>query len=118
MEPDSMRLRWPRSPAAAGTPVLEVEYVTAWGTDADRDAAQQDKEQTVFQMARSFGVGHVNAGLLEKLPMDVMIEAFGELCDRAGDTHGRPGVHALQRRARPARPHGRCCRAPAVRTAG
>ncbi len=69
----------------AGTPVLEVEYVTAWGTDADRDAAQQDKEQTVFQMARSFGVGHLNAGLLEKLPMPVMIDAFGELCDRAGD---------------------------------
>ena len=38
----------------AGVPVLEVEYLTAWGTAADRDAAQQRKEQTVFSMARSF----------------------------------------------------------------
>ena len=40
----------------AGAPVLEVEYLTGWGTAADRDAAQQDKERTVFQMARTFGV--------------------------------------------------------------
>ena len=70
---------------AAGTPVLEVEYLTAWGTAADRDAAQQEKERTVFEMARTFGVGHLNAGLLEKLPLDVMIEAFAALCDRAGE---------------------------------
>jgi hypothetical protein len=39
---------------------------------ADRDEAQQRKEQTVFHMARAFGVRHLNAGLLEKLPLDVM----------------------------------------------
>ena len=70
---------------AAGTPVLEVEYLTAWGTAADRDSAQQEKERTVFEMARTFGVGHLNAGLLEKLPLSVMIEAFAALCDRAGE---------------------------------
>jgi sugar phosphate isomerase/epimerase len=70
---------------AAGAPVLEVEYLTAWGTAADRDTAQQEKERTVFQMARTFGVGHLNAGLLERLPLDVMVESFGALCDRAGD---------------------------------
>ena len=43
------------------------------------------KEQAVFHMARAFGVRHVNTGLLEKLPRDVIIEAFGALCDRAGD---------------------------------
>jgi sugar phosphate isomerase/epimerase len=69
----------------AGTPVLEVEYLTGWGTQADRTADQQEKERTVFQMARTFGVGHLNAGLLEKLPLDVMIDAFGALCDRSGD---------------------------------
>ena len=70
---------------AAGCPVLEVEYLTGWGTSADRDVAQQEKEHTVFEMARTFGVGHLNAGLLEKLPLDIMVEAFGALCDRAGD---------------------------------
>ena len=39
--------------------VCEVEYVTGWATD--RDAAQQDLERTVFHMARTFGVRHVNA---------------------------------------------------------
>ena len=64
--------------------VLEVEYLTAWGTPADRDEAQQRKEQTVFHMARAFGVRHLNAGLLEKLPLDVMTGAFAALCERAG----------------------------------
>lgn len=69
---------------AAGVPVHEVEYLTAWGSAADRDSTQRRKELTVFEMAHEFGVGHVNAGLLEKLPHDVMVEAFAGLCDRAG----------------------------------
>ena len=69
----------------AGVPVLEVEYITAWGTSTDRDADQQRKEQAVFSMARTFGVRHVNTGLLERLPVDVIVEAFAELCDRAGE---------------------------------
>ncbi|MCW2763332.1 MAG: Xylose isomerase domain protein barrel [Marmoricola sp.] len=67
-----------------GVRILEVEYLTAWGTAADRDEAQQKKEQTVFHMARAFGVHHLNAGLLEKLPLDVMTDAFAALCERAG----------------------------------
>jgi sugar phosphate isomerase/epimerase len=35
-------------------------------------------------MARAFGVRHLNAGLLEKLPLEVMAEAFAALCARAG----------------------------------
>lgn len=70
--------------AESGVPVLEVEYLTAWGTTADRDPAQQRKEATVFSMADSFGVTHVNTGLLEKLPVDDIVEAFAALCDRAG----------------------------------
>jgi len=69
----------------AGVPVLEVEYITGWGTDADRDGAQRRKEETVFSMARTFGVGHLNSGLLEKLPVETIVEKFAELCDRAGD---------------------------------
>src|SRR3954449_241989 len=67
-----------------GVPILEVEYLTAWGTPGDRDDAQRRKEETVFHMARAFGVRHLNAGLLEKLPLDVMTEAFAALCERAG----------------------------------
>ena len=67
-----------------GVRILEVEYLTAWGRPADRDAEQQRKEQTVFHMARAFGVRHLNAGLLEKLPLDDMTEAFAALCARAG----------------------------------
>jgi sugar phosphate isomerase/epimerase len=67
-----------------GVRILEVEYLTGWGTAADRDAAQQAKEQTVFHMARAFGVRHLNAGLLEKLPLDVVSEEFAALCERAG----------------------------------
>jgi sugar phosphate isomerase/epimerase len=68
-----------------GVEILEVEYITAWGTAEDRDAAQQEKERTVFHMARAFGVRHLNTGLLEKLPHDVITSAFADLCDRAGD---------------------------------
>jgi len=38
-----------------GVKILEVEYITAWGTADDRDAAQQEKERTVVHMARTFG---------------------------------------------------------------
>jgi sugar phosphate isomerase/epimerase len=65
--------------------VMEVEYVIAWGTEQDRDSAQQQKEQTVFHLARTFGVEHVNAGMLEKLPVDVLTDAFAGLCRRAGE---------------------------------
>ena len=68
----------------AGVPVREVEYLTNWGQATDRDAAQQRKEQAVFEMARSFGVSHLNAGLLEMLPSDLIVESFAGLCDRAG----------------------------------
>jgi sugar phosphate isomerase/epimerase len=67
-----------------GVRILEVEYLTAWGVPTDRDEAQQKKEQTVFHMARAFGVRHLNAGLLEKLPSDVITQAFAALCERAG----------------------------------
>jgi sugar phosphate isomerase/epimerase len=67
-----------------GMRILEVEYLTGWGTAADRDEAQQHKERTVFAMARAFGVRHLNAGLLERLPVEAAAEAFTALCERAG----------------------------------
>jgi sugar phosphate isomerase/epimerase len=68
-----------------GVRILEVEYLTGWGTPVDRNAAQQRKEQTVFAMARAFGVKHMNAGLIEKPSIGEITEAFAGLCDRAGD---------------------------------
>lgn len=70
--------------ASAGVPVLEVEYLTGWGRPADRTADQQWKERTVVEMARAFGVRHLNAGLLEHLPVDRITEEFAGLCDRVG----------------------------------
>jgi sugar phosphate isomerase/epimerase len=67
-----------------GVRIAEVEYLTGWATATDRDEAQRAKERTVFHMARTFGVQHLNAGLLEKLPVDVMAEEFAALCERAG----------------------------------
>jgi sugar phosphate isomerase/epimerase len=67
-----------------GVRILEVEYLTGWGRAADRDEAQTAKERTVFHMARAFGVRHLNAGLLEQLPVDTMAEEFAALCERAG----------------------------------
>jgi sugar phosphate isomerase/epimerase len=71
--------------AEHGVPIREVEYLTDWGSPAGRDAAQQEKERTVFAMARAFGVRHLNTGLLQRLPLDTIILAFGQLCDRAGE---------------------------------
>lgn len=70
--------------AAAGVPVLEVEYLTGWGTPADRTTEQQRKERAVVEMAHAFGVRHLNAGLLEHLPVEQITKAFAELCDRVG----------------------------------
>lgn len=70
---------------AAGVPVREVEYVTDWGSGADRTTEQRRKERAVFEMARAFGVRHVNAGLLQRLPHDAITASFAALCDRAGE---------------------------------
>jgi sugar phosphate isomerase/epimerase len=67
-----------------GVRIREVEYITAWGSAADRDAVQLLKERTVCHMARAFGVRHLNTGLLEKLPLPEITEAFAALCDRVG----------------------------------
>lgn len=64
-----------------GVRLAEVEYVTDWC--GARDADQQSKEQTIFQMARTFGVSHVNAGLIAPEPFDAVVAGFAALCERA-----------------------------------
>lgn len=65
--------------------VTEVEYITQWGTKADRTPAQQEKEQVIYHMAKLFNVHHINCGLMEKLTEDEIVEAMDALCKRAGD---------------------------------
>lgn len=68
--------------------VTEVEYITMW-TDPNKTAEapstllQQFKEQTIYHMARLFGVGHINCGLMESDSLEVQIQAFKELCERS-----------------------------------
>ena len=65
-----------------GIAVREVEYLTDW--TGERDDAQRAKEQTIFHIARAFGVRHVNAGLLAPVPLDADVAGFAALCERAG----------------------------------
>ncbi len=68
--------------------ITEVEYITLWADpnktkETPETLLQQFKEQTIYHMARLFGVGHINCGLMEKYPAEVHIQAFKELCSRA-----------------------------------
>ncbi|WP_213336005.1 sugar phosphate isomerase/epimerase family protein [Enterococcus casseliflavus] len=68
--------------------VTEVEYITLWADpnktiETPETLLQQFKEQTIYHMARLFGVGHINCGLMEKYPAEVHIQAFKELCTRS-----------------------------------
>ena len=65
--------------------VTEVEYITQWGSEEDRTPEQREKEQTIYHMAKLFGVGHINCGLIEMIPEEQIVIALQELCDRAGD---------------------------------
>jgi sugar phosphate isomerase/epimerase len=72
-----------------GVRLAEVEYVTDWCDTRATD--QQAKEQTIFHVARTFGVPHVNAGLINPEPLDAVVNAFAALCERA-----RPLTVALE----------------------
>ena len=57
--------------AAEGVPVREVEYLTGWGIRCGpHPTSSAGRKSTVFAMARGFGVRHLNAGLLEHLPVE------------------------------------------------
>jgi sugar phosphate isomerase/epimerase len=68
--------------------VTEVEYITMWAdpnktVETTDTLLQQFKEQTIYHMARLFNVGHINCGLMETMPEEVLVQAFKELCIRA-----------------------------------
>src|SRR6476469_4480891 len=72
-----------------GVRLAEVEYLTDWC--GFRSADQQIKEQTIFHIARTFGVPHVNAGLIGPEPLESVVAGFAALCERA-----RPLTVALE----------------------
>lgn len=63
--------------------VTEVEYIVQWA-DEERSYEQKYKEQICFHMCDLFGVGHINAGLMEDYPVDYTAQKLKELCQRAG----------------------------------
>lgn len=63
--------------------VTEVEYITLWAEE-ERSYEQMYKEQICFHMCDLFGVGHINAGLMEDYPVDYTAQKLKELCQRAG----------------------------------
>lgn len=63
--------------------VTEVEYITLWAEE-ERSYEQKYKEQICFHMCDLFGVGHINAGLMEDYPVDYTAQKLKELCQRAG----------------------------------
>ncbi len=73
--------------------VREVELLHDWASDTPapaRDARPVacrpgEKEETIFHIARVFGVSHVNAGLIREAPGVDLPTALAALCERAGD---------------------------------
>ncbi len=63
--------------------VTEIEYIVEWAEEP-RSYEQKYKEQICFRMCDLFGVHHINCGLMEKHPMDDIVQKLKELCKRAG----------------------------------
>ncbi|MGW6704818.1 sugar phosphate isomerase/epimerase family protein [Streptomyces sp. NPDC054956] len=73
-----------------GLALGEVEFLSDWvprtgGSGGGAEAIPTAKERTAFHMARAFGADHINAGLFDPAPLDVMAERFTALCERAGE---------------------------------
>ncbi|MFD9306654.1 sugar phosphate isomerase/epimerase family protein [Streptomyces sp. NPDC060048] len=71
----------------------EVEFLSDWvpragggedGGDGD-GAIPSAKERTAFHIARTFGADHINVGLFDAAPLDVIADRFTALCERAGE---------------------------------
>ncbi|MFZ3473695.1 sugar phosphate isomerase/epimerase family protein [Streptomyces sp. 4.24] len=70
-----------------GIALGEVEFLSDWAPRAGEGdgPAPSAKERTAFHIARAFGADHINAGLFEATPLDVIAERFSALCERAGE---------------------------------
>jgi len=65
--------------------VTEAEFLSNWTPAEAQTTRQREKEATVFHIARTFGADHVNVGLFDKLPVQIITEGFSALCRRAGE---------------------------------
>ncbi|MBT2446522.1 sugar phosphate isomerase/epimerase [Streptomyces sp. ISL-43] len=82
-----------------GLTLGEVEFLSDWAPRADGRAGDGEgdgdgdgdgaipsaKELTAFHIARTFGADHINVGLFDATPLDVMADRFTALCERAGE---------------------------------
>lgn len=68
----------------AGLELTEVELLAGWAAEDDTPS-HAENEATVIHVARTFGAHHVNAALFQTLPLDLVVERFAALCDRAPD---------------------------------
>jgi sugar phosphate isomerase/epimerase len=70
-----------------GIGVLEVEFHYDWTQDGERGRQASEREATLLAMADVFAPHHLNVGDLSEPgagpPAALVIERFGELCDRA-----------------------------------
>ncbi|MFG2995418.1 sugar phosphate isomerase/epimerase family protein [Streptomyces sp. NPDC048340] len=69
--------------AEHGITLGEVEFLSDWAPGTGREIPSA-KERTAFHIARTFGVDHINVGLFEPTPVEVMADGFTALCERAG----------------------------------
>lgn len=74
-----------------GMSLPEVEFLNAWWADGERWAADRAAEDRIYAFAEAFGSRHVNVGASvaagEEPPLELLVERFAGLCDRAA-THG------------------------------
>jgi sugar phosphate isomerase/epimerase len=67
-----------------GIAVTEVEFLSDW-VPGPGEARPSAKEAAAFHIARVFGADHVNVGLFQPTPWDLMVRSFTALCERAGE---------------------------------
>lgn len=74
-----------------GVGVPEVEFLSGWWAEGERWAADRAAEDRIYAFADAFGSRHLNVGAsvaaADAPPLEVFVERFGAVCDRAA-AHG------------------------------
>jgi sugar phosphate isomerase/epimerase len=82
-----------------GLRVLELEFLFDWTLDGGRGREAAAREATLHEMADLFTPDHLNVGDLnapgEGPPIDVVVERFGAVCDRAAEHDARVALEFL-----------------------
>ncbi|WP_029429915.1 sugar phosphate isomerase/epimerase [Blastococcus sp. URHD0036] len=76
---------------AHGVSVPEIEFLNGWWADGERLEADRASEERLYAIAEVFGARHLNIGASAPVdaapPLDLIIERFAGVCDRAAE-HG------------------------------